>query len=98
MTFFMPHGDPRLTVDDKHVNLVGERVRERRIYLEMTRNELNARIAEVSNGGWNPDPQVVQAIEIGRRRVYDTEVVVLAKALTVSPLWLLTGQEQWSVG
>lgn len=91
----MPQGDPRLKPNDKFLNLVGKRIKERRDFLGITREQLNGRISTASAGEWNPDPQVVQSIEIGRRRVYDTEVVVLAKALEVSPIWLLTGQNEW---
>jgi hypothetical protein len=92
---FMPQGDPTLRAENKKKNLIGQRVKQRRLALKMKRGQMNAALAAITNGEWNPDPQIVQAIEIGRRRVYDTELVALCKVLRVSPVWLLTGTDEW---
>jgi transcriptional regulator with XRE-family HTH domain len=93
----MPQNDPTLRAGDTKKNLIGERVKQRRISLKIKRSQMNALLAQATNGGWNPDPQILQAIEIGRRRVYDTELMALCLVLRVSPVWLLTGDTEWDV-
>lgn len=90
----MPRGNPRLRTPEKKHNMVGQRVRDRRIFLTFTQDTLCARIAEVTNGEWNPDRREVFRIEDGLRTVIDTEIFALSEALECSPCWLLTGQPE----
>jgi transcriptional regulator with XRE-family HTH domain len=87
----MPQGGPRLRAKDGRLNRVGGRVRVRRKDLGMQQRELLGRLADVTDGGWNPTPQEVLRIENGTRIVTDTEVVALAEALGCDPCWLLVG-------
>lgn len=69
-------------------NIVGSRVRiARHLYQpKLTQAELSARL-QVS--GWDIDRAGVAKIESGIRQVTDIEVVKLARALNISPTWLL---------
>ena len=89
----MPRGGMRLRTADGKMNDVGPRVRDRRHLLGLEQDELCARIAHHTNGGWNPAWQDMSRIENGFRTVTDLEVVALAKALECSPCWLLTGTQ-----
>lgn len=88
----MPQGGPRLRAEDGKLNQVGGRVRSRRTELKMQQRSLLGRLADVTDGGWNPTPQEVLRIENGTRTVTDTEVVALAQALVCEPGWLLVGE------
>jgi hypothetical protein len=72
------------------MNVVGERVYERRRALKLTQDGLCARLAAVTAGAWNPDRRDIFRIEDGRRSVYDTELLALGEALEVSASWLLS--------
>lgn len=87
----MPQGGPRLRAEDGKLNRVGGRVRRRRKEMKMQQRSLLGRLADVTDGGWNPTPQEVLRIENGTRTVTDTEVVALAQALECEPGWLLVG-------
>jgi transcriptional regulator with XRE-family HTH domain len=86
----MPQGGPRLRAKDGKLNRVGGRVRQRRKELKMQQKSLLGRLADVTDGGWNPTPQEVLRIENGTRIVTDTEVFALAQALECDPCRLLT--------
>ena len=75
-----------LPVDRK--NLIGARVREARHKAKppVTQTELVARLQVL---GMMIDQSGVSKIESGRRPVFDTEVIALAKALKVSVMCLL---------
>lgn len=88
----MPQGGPRLRADDNKQNTVGERVAQRQRKLRLTQELLTARIAYVTEGGWNPTMKEVYRIEAGTRTVLDVELLALADALDCSACWLLTGQ------
>ena len=85
----MPQGGPRLRAKDGKLNRVGGRVKKRRQELKMRQLSLLGRLADVTDGLWNPTPQEVLRIENGTRTVTDTEVVALAQALDCDPCWLL---------
>jgi len=87
----MPRGGLRLRTGDGKMNDVGPRVRDRRHLLGLEQDELCARIARETDGGWNPGWQDMSRVENGVRTVTDLEVVALAKTLECSPCWLLTG-------
>ncbi len=87
----MPRGAPKLRAEDGRKNQVGERVRQRRLELELTQDALNGRLAHLTNGRWNPSMQEILHIENGTRIVSDVEVVALARALECEACWLLTG-------
>lgn len=50
----MPRGGRRLRTEDGMMNGVGLRIKERRHQLGLEQDELCARIARLTNGGWNP--------------------------------------------
>lgn len=87
----MPRGNPRLRTSDKKQNMVGLRVRERRILLKLTQDALCARLAKITNGEWNPDRREMFRIEEGLRTVIDIEIFALAEALEISPCCMLIG-------
>jgi transcriptional regulator with XRE-family HTH domain len=69
-------------------NIVGKKVREaRRKYKPaLSQKELAAKL---ELGGWKISRGTLAKIETGIRQVTDFEVMALAKALKVSPEWLL---------
>ena len=69
-------------------NVVGPRVREARKQAKppITQKDLVARLQVL---GLKVDQSTISKIEQGVRPVADFEVVALAKALKVSPAWLL---------
>lgn len=87
----MPRGAPRIRMSDGRMNEAGLRVRERRRLLKLEQDELCARIANATSGGWNPAWQDISRIENGFRTVTDLEIKALAEALECCPCWLLTG-------
>jgi transcriptional regulator with XRE-family HTH domain len=90
----MPRGVPRPRADEEGIraNVAGIRVKERRQALDMTQQELTAKIAYVSGGKWNPAAQEVLRLESGRRGILDIELIYLSKALECTTSWLL-GEE-----
>lgn len=92
----MPRGGMRLRDDNGRMNEVGLRVRERRHAMGLEQDDLCARIASATNGGWNPAWQDISRIENGFRTVTDLEVTALAQALECSPCWLLLGETRES--
>ena len=90
----MPRGGPRLRTANGKMNEVGPRVTDRRHALHLEQDELCARIARFTNGGWNPAWQDISRVENGARTVTDLEVLALAEALECSPCWLLVGDGQ----
>ena len=87
----MPRGAPRLRASNGNLNMIADRVRQRRTELKMTQDALCARLADVTDGGWVADRRDIFRIEDGRRSVHDVEVAALAKALEVGSCWLLLG-------
>lgn len=77
----------------KKKNLVGGRVRQARKKAKpsITQSELVARLQVL---GMKIDQSGLSKLEGGRRPVFDTEVVALAKALKVPIAWLLEGDRQ----
>jgi len=77
-----------LTVESR--NIVGPRIRQARRAAKpwITQRDLVARLQVL---GLTIDQSSLSKIENGQRPVSDTEVVTLAKALKVSPAWLLEG-------
>ncbi len=69
-------------------NVVGSRVQEARKQAKppITQKDLVARLQVL---GLKVDQSTISKIEQGTRPVFDFEVVALAKALKVSPAWLL---------
>jgi len=69
-------------------NIVGPRIRQARLRSRprLTQQQLADRVARL---GGHIDRAGIGKIEVGLRCVCDFEVVVLAKALKVSVLWLL---------
>lgn len=67
-------------------NLCGERVREARLKRRLSQYDLAARL---QIEGVTMERDSISRIEIGTRFVTDYELLILSKALGVSPLWLL---------
>lgn len=81
----------RLGTKAGYRNAVGARVRERRIELGLSVDQVHASLVEVTDGEWNPSRQQVQHIEARRRAVTDLEVIALASVLKCGSGWLLEG-------
>jgi transcriptional regulator with XRE-family HTH domain len=79
--------------EQRRDNIVGNRVRDARLKSKplITQEDLVARLQVL--GLEYIDQAKISRIESGTRPVYDYEIVPLAKALNVSVLWLLTGQD-----
>jgi len=77
----------------KKKNLVGARVQRARKKAKpsITQSDLVARLQIL---GMKIDQPGLSKLESGRRPVFDTEVVALAKALKVPVAWLLEGDRQ----
>ena len=67
-------------------NICGDRVREARQKQRISQSDLAARL-QIESVILERD--CISRIEIGTRFVTDYEIIVLAKCLRVSPLWLL---------
>lgn len=67
-------------------NICGDRVREARQKQRISQSDLAARL---QIKGVILERDCISRIEIGTRFVTDYEIIVLAKCLRVSPLWLL---------
>ena len=67
-------------------NICGDRVREARQKQRISQSDLAARL---QIEGVRLERDCISRIEIGTRFVTDYEIIVLAKCLRVSPLWLL---------
>lgn len=89
----MPRGAPRLRNADAKLNIVGERVQQRREALKLTQDGLCARLAAVTEGAWVADRRDIFRIEDGRRSVHDTELIALAAALEMDACLLLLGDK-----
>lgn len=88
----MPRGSPRMRTAEGKMNLIGTRVKERRMALKLTQDALCARLADVTEGAWIADRRDIFRIEDGRRSVHDVEVVALAQTLECAVIWLLLGE------
>lgn len=69
-----------------HRNICGQRVYEARTRNRLTQFDLAARL---QTEGVNIERDSISKVESGKRFVADYEVVVLARVLNVSVLWLL---------
>lgn len=85
----MPRGGNRLRTSQGRMNIVGNRLKERRNQLGLGQDELCALIADTTNGAWNPAWQDISRIENGARTVTDLEILALATATSCDPCWLL---------
>ncbi len=72
------------------VNIVGQRVRQRRKELKLSQKDL---AAKMELEGVTIEQRAISRMEIGDRVVTDYEVLTLAKVLKVDVMWLLTGEE-----
>jgi transcriptional regulator with XRE-family HTH domain len=86
----MPHGPPRLRTADQRQNLAGPHIKARRQQLNLTQDDLCARLADITGGRWNPSIYDIYRIEAQRRIVSDLEMLALALALECS-LYVLIG-------
>ena len=71
-------------------NIPGERVRMKRLSMRLSQAAL---AAKVQTEGVVLEQDAISRIELGTRMVQDYELLALAKALGVTPEWLLTGKE-----
>ena len=88
----MPRGGPRLRGPDGELNMVGQRVRERRVAMGLFRDQLAGRLAAETQGMWNPSVDELHNLETQIRTVTDFEIKILARVLGCSILWLM-GEE-----
>ncbi len=72
-------------------NLCGERVRQARQALGLSQEEL---ASKVQLSGVGLEQKALSRIERGLRVVADYELLQLARALEVSPLWLLKESDE----
>jgi hypothetical protein len=79
----------KLKTEDGKMNLVGPRVRQRRMALALTHDAICARIQINTGSRWEIDHRDLWKIEAQRRACTDIEVVELARALEVEVEWLL---------
>jgi len=91
MPLTMPRGGPRLRTEERKLNQIGPRVRERRLALRLEQDGVCARVALATEGEWNPAWQDLSRIENGARIVSDLEVLALARALDCNSCWLFIG-------
>ena len=73
------------------MNAAGTRIKLRREELKLSQSDLCERLSDVTLGEWNADRRDVFRLEKGTRKVSDVELLALALALDVSPMWLLVG-------
>ncbi len=73
------------------MNACGQRVKLRREELGLSQADLIGRLADVTRAEWNGDRRDVYRIERGTRKIADVELIALAVALEISPMWLLVG-------
>ncbi|HIZ84266.1 MAG TPA: helix-turn-helix domain-containing protein [Firmicutes bacterium] len=71
-------------------NLIGSRVRDRRIFLHLTQTQLAARL---QLDGISLEQKAISRIELGKRVVADYELLALSQVLGVSICWLLGVKE-----
>ena len=83
----------RLKTEDGKMNLIGPRVRQRRVELELSRDTVCARIQISTGNRWEIDHRDLWKIEAQRRACTDVEMVEIAKALEVEAGWLMN---RWS--
>ncbi len=88
----MPRGPGRLRTKNGSKNSVGKRVKSQRLKLGITQPVLCGRVANITDGEWNPTPQEIMRIENGKRLVTDLEIIALSNALKCEACWLLTGK------
>lgn len=81
-------------MDEVLKNLVGSRVRKRRLELDITQDAFAARC---QTSGWDLSRGTFSKIEAGLRRVNDAEVVLLAKILKCPVAELLEGYAEGAV-
>lgn len=87
----MARGAERMR-NGNRMNLAGERVRERRDELDLTRTDLAGRLADSTDAQWNPEFPEIRRLEAGQRIISDLELLALGRALNCEPEWLLTGK------
>jgi len=83
-----------LRTGDDARNLVGARVKERRLALNLLQDELVARIARLTDGLWVMTFSELSSIEVGRRGCTDLECLTMSVALDVDLNWLVTGTSE----
>lgn len=71
-------------------NISGERVKTSRKRMGINQSQLAARL-QVK--GIQLNQKAISRIETGERVIADYELIYLAKALNVDPLWLLLGDQ-----
>jgi transcriptional regulator with XRE-family HTH domain len=69
-------------------------VKELRQSLGLTQEQLAIHIADITDGLWDPAPKELLRLEGGQRLVVDLEILVLSRAFSCSPLFLLTGEQE----
>ena len=90
----MARAPKRIRITEGRMNIVGERVKERRVELQIKQDELCGRLADVTLGKWAPSRLDVYRIEHGARLVSDLELIAMAAVLSCSTAWLLHGDAE----
>lgn len=88
----MPHGPPRIRLADGRMNVVGVRLKERRLALNISQDQLCGRVAAITEGAWIPTRHDIYRIETGTRTVSELETVALAVAVDREVDWLIRGE------
>ncbi len=90
----MSRGDVRLRAPEGDAyNQIGQRLRERRLQLDLTQDNVCARLAEVTGRRWIADRIDVLKLEKSTRTATDHEIFALSVALECDPIWLLVGEQ-----
>ena len=80
----------RLLMVEGRCNICGERVRNAREKLQISQEQLAAKI---QLNGHSLTQKTISRIEMGLRVVPEYEIPLLAEALGVDPLWLLNREQ-----
>ena len=73
------------------MNAAGVRIKQRREELNLSQSDLCARLSDSTFAEFNPERRDIYRLEKGSRKISDVELLALALALDVSPMWLLVG-------
>ena len=89
----MPRGLARIRTPDQRQNLCGRQVRAQRKELRLSQAKLCDRLAQITDGHWNPSIYDLCRIEGGRRIVSDIELTALSESLDID-IYTLLGRLQ----
>lgn len=70
-------------------NIIGPKIKQRRLALGWTQAQLGGRITQLSGGKWEVKDEDVRRFETQRKLITDREIPMIAEALQCSAAWLL---------